>query len=92
MALAADLSARIGWLDPAVPGRLAALLARAGLPCRLPAGLGVEQVLDLMRLDKKVRSGQVRLVLLRDVGQGVVTDEFDQAALRGTLEECREAA
>jgi 3-dehydroquinate synthase len=39
-----------------------------------------------MSVDKKVLDGHLRLVLLRGIGQAVVTDEFDPAALRATLD------
>ena len=40
-----------------------------------------------MQLDKKVMGGRIRLVLLRGIGLPVVTREYDDAALRATLEE-----
>ncbi len=86
MCLAADLSARRGWLAPTDRERVRALVARAGLPTHPPASLGVDRFLDLMAVDKKVRGGRLRLVLLRDIGEAVLTDEFDPGLLRATLE------
>ena len=70
----------------AVDERVRALVARAGLPTHPPASLGVDRFLDLMAVDKKVRGGRLRLVLLRDIGEAVLTDEFDPGLLRATLE------
>ena len=42
--------------------------------------------MDLMALDKKVHNGQLRLVLLRELGKAVVTADYDGAALQKTLE------
>jgi 3-dehydroquinate synthase len=39
-----------------------------------------------MAVDKKVKEGRLRLVLLRGIGEAVVTDAFDPALLRATLE------
>ena len=39
-----------------------------------------------MAVDKKVRGGRLRLVLLRDIGEAVLTDDFDPGLLRATLE------
>src|SRR5262249_60112992 len=47
MALAADLSRRLGYLGGAEVERILALLARAGLPTEAPA-LGPERMLELM--------------------------------------------
>ena len=63
-----------------------ALVARAGLPTHPPASLGVDRFLDLMAVDQKVRGGRLRLVLLRDIGEAVLTDEFDPGLLRATPE------
>lgn len=91
MCMAADLSQRLGWLDRASVERTRDLLARLGLPTAAPAALGATQMLELMGMDKKVRAGRIRLILLRSIGDAVLSDDFDQAALDATLERCREA-
>ena len=85
MCMAADLSARLGWLDPADLRRTRDLIARAGLPTATPPELSAGRLLDLMAVDKKVLDGRLRLVLLRGIGVAVVTDQFDPAHLRATL-------
>jgi len=82
--LAAETSARLGWLDAAALARVRALIERAGLPVRGPR-IGVERALSLMALDKKVEAGRIRLVLLRALGEGVVSGDYDPAALRAVL-------
>jgi 3-dehydroquinate synthase len=42
---------------------------------------------ELMAMDKKVKDGQVRLVLLDGIGQAVVTAEYPPEALASLLEE-----
>jgi 3-dehydroquinate synthase len=83
--LAADLSHRLGWLSADDAARCARLLRRAGLPVHAPAGLDAARFLELMGHDKKVQAGRLRLVLLRALGEAVVTADFDPAALRATL-------
>jgi len=85
MVMAADFSARLGWLAPADVDDLRALLARAGLPVAPPSDMGVEQFLDLMAVDKKVLDGQLRLVLLRAIGEAVVTADFPLHELKACL-------
>lgn len=89
MVLAADLSARLGWLGPGQVERVIQLLQRAHLPVRPPPELDSEAFLRLMAVDKKVQDGRLRLVLLRDLGDGVVVDQVDAALLRATLTERR---
>ncbi|MDR0703257.1 MAG: 3-dehydroquinate synthase [Azoarcus sp.] len=72
--MAAELSRRMGWLGEADMARIERLFARAGLPVTGPA-LGVPRYLELMARDKKVEAGKPRFVLLRGLGQAVVTDE-----------------
>lgn len=85
MVMAADLSSRIGWLPDGAAWRATALIAAAGLPTKPPENMDVERFLSLMAMDKKVRDGRLRLVLLRDIGAAEVTADFDEAALRATL-------
>ena len=82
--LAAELSRRLGWLREDDVTRTRALFERAGLPVAAPA-LGVGKFLDLMGLDKKVEGGKMRFVLLRAIGDGVVSGEVPPALLRDTL-------
>jgi 3-dehydroquinate synthase len=77
MCLAADLSARLGWLSGEQVGRVRALLTRAGLPLNPPRKLTADDFLRLMAVDKKVKDGRLRLVLLRNLGQGVITNEIN---------------
>ncbi|MBP6513630.1 MAG: 3-dehydroquinate synthase [Steroidobacteraceae bacterium] len=75
MLLAAELSQRLGWLGVAEVDRIRALLVRAGLPTD-PPRLGRTRMLQLMRMDKKVREGQLRLVLLKRLGNAVFTADY----------------
>ncbi|NGO38516.1 3-dehydroquinate synthase [Limisphaera ngatamarikiensis] len=67
--LEAELSCRVVGLAREVRDRLEGLLERAGLPTRVRwTGRRVERLLGAMRLDKKVRDGRIRFVLLRGLG------------------------
>ena len=85
MAMAADLSNRLGWLSTESVQRISNILMRAGLPNK-PPSMQPDQFLSLMAGDKKVLDGQLRLVLLKGIGECVVTSEFDRQALVDTLE------
>jgi 3-dehydroquinate synthase len=82
--IASDLSERLGMLDASVVERVRTLLQRAGLPVEAPR-IGAARALDYMRVDKKVLSGRVRLVLLSGLGHSVVTGDYPDAALDATL-------
>ena len=84
MVLAADLSRRMGQLQALEQQRLLGLLRRCGLPVDAPQ-IGAERAFDYMRVDKKVKSGRVRLVLLHGIGSAVLSADYPDAALHATL-------
>jgi 3-dehydroquinate synthase len=86
MVMAADLSRRLGMIDAALQGRIKSLLTRAGLPTDAPR-IGAARALELMRMDKKVLAGTVRLVLLERLGKAVVTGRYPGKMLEATLDE-----
>ncbi len=92
MVLAAALSARLGWLPAVEAERVGCLLKRAGLPVAAPAELGSADFLRVMAVDKKVRAGRLRLVLLKAIGRAVIADDVDQALIAQVLDQHRSVA
>ena len=90
--MAAELSRRLGWLGGAEVQRIERLIRRARLPARAPAALSPARFLEAMSVDKKVLAGRLRLVLLRRIGEAVITDDYPHAALEATLQSVRETA
>ncbi len=86
MLLAADFSARLGWISAADVSRVRRLLIAAKLPVDLP-DIGAQEFLALMGQDKKVLAGKLRLVLLRQLGDGVISKDFDLDLLLQTLQQ-----
>jgi 3-dehydroquinate synthetase len=84
MLMAADLSKRLGMIDASVFERLSTLTERAGLPVDAPR-IGVARARDLMQMDKKVLSGNIRLVLLEKLGCAAVVSKYPQSELETTL-------
>ena len=71
MAMAADLSVRLGLIEAAQAQRLESVIAASGLPLSAPA-LGDERYFELMRLDKKALGGELRFVLLEGPGRAAL--------------------
>ncbi len=84
MVLAAQVSQRMGWLSAADVARIRALIRAAGLPDVAP-DLGVEKYLEYMGHDKKVEAGKMRFVLLKQLGEAVITGEVPTDVLAGVL-------
>jgi len=91
MVMAADLSQRMGWISATDVDRVRKLLSRANLPVMGPSELEADAYLDLMAVDKKVQQGKMRFVLLKSIGDSVVTADVDPRQLRKTLETCRDS-
>jgi 3-dehydroquinate synthase len=86
MLMATDLSCNLGLISRDVEERVRTLVERAGLPTEAPK-IGAARALELMRMDKKVLAGKVRLVLLEKLGRAVVSDQYPQDLLEATLSE-----
>ena len=87
MLMAADLSCRSGWIKEKELARIRALLIEAGLPSTLPEQVASSYMRGLMSVDKKAKDGKLFLVMLKGIGNAVVTSEFDENLLQLTLEQ-----
>ena len=92
MAMAFDLSARLGICPVADAARVRAHLAAVGLPVRLRSiGGDNRRVWDAARLighmrgDKKAEGGKLAFVLARGIGGAFVSREVDETVLHGLL-------
>ncbi len=83
--MAAAMSQECGLVSAQDLTRLRHLLERTGLPTRID-GVSPSAALDHMRIDKKVKAGRMRLVLLRSIGDSFVTADYSEPALLRTLD------
>jgi 3-dehydroquinate synthase len=84
--MAAGFSARLGNLATTDVVRIRSLLATLKLPTA-PPNIGLDDFMAAMSIDKKVIAGQIRLVLLRDIGSAEVTADYPSADLTAMLAE-----
>jgi len=84
MVMAVETSRRLGWLSEADVARTRALIRAAGLPDVAP-DLGVDRYLEYMGHDKKVEGGKMRFVLLKKLGEAVITADVPTDVLTGVL-------
>lgn len=80
MVQAAKLSQSQGWLSEDDVKRIINITQQLNLPT-MPPEIEVETALELMHHDKKTMSGNIRLVLLKSIGEAVVTKDFSQDKL-----------
>lgn len=63
------LGQRLGFISAENADRVIALCSRAGLPVTIPEYIDKQALLDKLYTDKKVRSGRLRFVFQREIGQ-----------------------
>ncbi|HKR77396.1 MAG TPA: 3-dehydroquinate synthase [Rhodanobacter sp.] len=85
MLLAARLSERLGMSATADTARLQRLLEKLGLPVAIPPGMDAQQLLALMRLDKKNTAGGLRLILWRGIGKAEIAGGVAEAEVLAVL-------
>ncbi|MEO6382213.1 MAG: 3-dehydroquinate synthase [Nitrobacter sp.] len=93
MVLAAELSAQLGMIADVDVTRIQRHLVAAGLPTRLQDIAGFKQegladadgLMTLMAQDKKVKRGRLTFILLKAIGQAVVSSDVDPSAVRDFL-------
>ena len=90
LAQAFRFSAAMGLCDAAEAGRVEAHLAAVGLPTRLsqvPGGCGtVDDLLDAMAQDKKVKGGALTFILARGIGQSFIAPGIEADKVRTFLD------
>jgi 3-dehydroquinate synthase len=86
IALAARTSLALGWLGARDVERIEKLLARAGLPTTA-SGIDPDELLDLMRGDKKADRAGLKLILVEALGRSVAARAPAEAQLRAVLAE-----
>lgn len=86
---AARLSVKRAGLGTDDARRLCALIESSGLPTRLGSQLDLNHLLAAIRLDKKVRDGKLRFVLLKRLGEAVVSDAVTDADIEEVVNVCR---
>lgn len=83
---AAELSRILGDVSTEEVARLEKLLARAILPTVSPDGMEPAEYLPYMRRDKKVLGGQLRLILLKSLGQAYVSAKATEQQVLEAIE------
>ncbi len=78
--MAAEFSRRLGWLSEADVNRIRQLLTRLNLPVD-PPQIEPGEFIDAMSQDKKVIARQIRLVLLKSIGEAVVVADYPEHQL-----------
>ena len=83
--MALEMSRQLGWITTEQRDRGIRLLVQAKLPVIAPQDMSAETFLSHMAVDKKNINGHIRLVLLRDLGNAVITADYPAQILHDVL-------
>jgi 3-dehydroquinate synthetase len=75
LVMAARLSAELGQGTAADVTAVEKTLAAYSLPTQLRSPLSLEQLMEAMKRDKKVRSGKLRFILMQGIGAAQSTED-----------------
>jgi 3-dehydroquinate synthase len=85
--MAAALSQRLQYITSQDVSRIRYLFEKAGLPTKGPQ-IGPERYLEAMQLDKKIKDGTIRFILLDRIGQASLNDRVPTSLLLEILTTC----
>lgn len=83
---AAYLSRLLGWLTDAEVTRIEAIFKKAQLPVIPPKELDTQRFIALMAVDKKNIDGDIRLILLKKIGEAALPVPVERRMLEKTLD------
>ena len=89
MVAAGQIAVALQLWDEGCDRRQRELIKKAGLPTQLPAGLDLEEILETLKTDKKVREGRVRFALPTELGTVILTDRVPVEVIRQVLQQMR---
>jgi 3-dehydroquinate synthase len=85
---AAFTSCKLGLIDEKSRTRITTIIQRAGLPTS-GLKLNIDEVINAMQFDKKVKSGKIRFVLLDGIGRATIRDDVPPQLVREAIESLR---
>ncbi len=85
MMMAAYMSEKLGWISNEDLQRVEKLISSANLPVKSPNNMTSENFVEYMSLDKKNVDHRIRLVLLKALGDAVITSDYPSDVFQETL-------
>jgi len=85
MAIAAKIAVKMGLWSEEETERQDKLIAKAGLPTTIPNYLDIEEIIEHLQMDKKVKDGKVRFILPETIGKVTILDSVSHDILKQSL-------
>ncbi len=90
MSIAGKIAVKMGAWSQAESDRQDQLITKAGLPKTVPPMLEIEEILETLKSDKKVKAGKVRFVLPSAIGKATITDQVSSEMITEVIKLCQE--
>ncbi len=87
MLMAAELSALEGFIASSDVQQVKDLLQKAQLPVSINSKISYQDFVDAMSVDKKVIDGEVRLVLMKKLGQTFISKDYQKNDLQQVIKD-----
>ena len=65
------------------------MLVAFELPLSIPENLQIYDIIETMKLDKKVIAGSTRLILVKSAGEGIIDSSSDKLQIAAALKACQ---
>jgi len=93
MSVAGKIAVKMGYWSEADSDRQDQLIVKTGLPKTVPPMLEINDILETLKSDKKVKDGKVRFVLPDSaVSKATVTDQVSPEIISEAIKLCQEEA
>lgn len=87
MLMAAKLSALEGFIGDKEVQQTEYLLQKANLPTTISSKISYQDFMSAINVDKKVIDGDIRLVLMKEIGQAFVSNDYQKHNLEQIIKE-----
>lgn len=82
---AAVLSYQMKLIDEKLVKQIEQILQSAGLPHKIPSTVNLKKLIDLMKLDKKVKNNRLRFILIKNPGNCYLEDRITEDSMYHAL-------
>lgn len=86
MAAAGQIAVKLGLWEKVDAERQNRLIEKTGLPIHLPDDLSIDEILVSIQGDKKVRDGNVRFILPKQIGDVLLVEQISHTVVRNVLQ------
>ena len=85
MVAAGKIAVEMGLWTTEAAKRQDALIVKAGLPTDIPSEIAIEDILETIKSDKKVKAGKVRFILPTAIGKAIISDRVTSEIITKAL-------